>query len=373
MLMAFVEDCIERGTALAATCGWLAIGGGAEAAVGLAIGGAGLASIVSASVRRHGPESEAALRRIRVRIARDLERHAEVERWGRRGDIAEADAAMERALAGCFLERAALAATARSPEGFPVAATRLILAELARREPGVFGPGGPAVAREHASLVIRTALEAALENEAYFRNLDPHLTMEMLRGIGVLEAGIRAVHEDVGKILEIVSRLSLGGALQPVAATVIEPEVAGPAVAPLPPAELDKMELEFAVNDEGRWIIFHDRPFPLRLQRIEYDWDRRLLQFVFPGGFNANWGIPLQEGLHTAVTAEINEILVVLTNEEGRPVEGENLPFSILGGPHGDAGAKGKGEAVLRLSAADSSGAPPAAAAAQEGEAVDRG
>lgn len=66
--MPFIEDCIERATALAATCGWLAIGGGAEAAVGLAIGGASLATIVSAGVRRHGP-------RVRGGPSRDPEAH----------------------------------------------------------------------------------------------------------------------------------------------------------------------------------------------------------------------------------------------------------------------------------------------------------
>ncbi len=48
--MAYFENCVERATALAATCGWLAFGGGAEAAVGVAVGGAGLAALVSDAV-----------------------------------------------------------------------------------------------------------------------------------------------------------------------------------------------------------------------------------------------------------------------------------------------------------------------------------
>ncbi|MEM6676258.1 MAG: hypothetical protein AAF675_00140 [Pseudomonadota bacterium] len=214
--MAFFENCVERATALAATCGWLAFGGGAEAAVGVAIGGAGLAAVVSDAVRRHGPESEAALKSIRKRIAADLAAHAKVERWDTRADLEAADASMERALAGCFLDRKALAASARSPEGFPGSATKLILARLAEREPATFGQEGPLAARDFADLVVRTALEAAIENESYFKNLEPHLLMVTLRGLGIVEeridAGFRQVrvaternHELLKEIHSIIS------------------------------------------------------------------------------------------------------------------------------------------------------------------------
>ncbi len=202
---------MERATALAATCGWLAFGGGAEAAVGVAIGGAGLAAVVSDAVRRHGPESEAALKSIRERIAADLAAHAKVERWDTRADLDAADASMERALAGCFLDRKALAASARSPEGFPGSATKLILARLAEREPATFGQDGPVAARDFADLVVRTALEAAIENESYFKNLQPHLLMETLRGLGTVEekidSGFKQVHDTTGRTHELVKEI----------------------------------------------------------------------------------------------------------------------------------------------------------------------
>lgn len=206
-LLAFFENCVERATALAATCGWLAFGGGAEAAVGVAIGGAGLAAVVSDTVRRHGPESEAALKSIRKRIAADLGAHAKVERWDTRADLEAADDSMERALAGCFLDRKALAASARSPEGFPGSATTLILARLAEREPATFGKDGPRAARDFADLVVRTALEAAIENESYFKNLQPHLLMETLRGLGTVEERVDEVHGVVTRIQGMVAEL----------------------------------------------------------------------------------------------------------------------------------------------------------------------
>ena len=213
--LAFFENCVERATALAATCGWLAFGGGAEAAVGVAIGGAGLVAVVSDAVRRHGPESAAALKSIRKRIAADLAAHAEVERWDTRFDLQAANASMERALAGCFLDRKALAASARSSEGFPGSATKLILARLTDREPATFGQDGPPAARDFAELVVRTALEAVIENESYFKNLQPHLLMETLRGLGAVEESIaegfeeqsRQREEDRGNLQRILGIL----------------------------------------------------------------------------------------------------------------------------------------------------------------------
>jgi hypothetical protein len=196
--VAFLENCVERLTVLAATCGWLALGaGGTEAAVGVVIGGVGLATAVSETARRHGPESEAALRSIRKRITADLLKYAEVERWDTRPDIKAADASMERALAGCFLDRKALATSARSAEGFPGSATKLILAQLAEHEPATFGKDGPTVARHFAEMVVHIALEAAIENESYFKSLQPHLLVEMLRGLGSVEEKLEKGFQEV--------------------------------------------------------------------------------------------------------------------------------------------------------------------------------
>jgi hypothetical protein len=206
--MAFLENCVERVTGLAATCGWLALGGGAEAVVGVAIGGAGLAAVLSDAFRGHGPESKAALAKIRERIAGALLKQAEVERWEMREDLNAADIAMERALVGCFLDRKELAASARSSGGFPNAATRLILAKLAEREPDMFGVSGPPSAKQYAEFVVRTALEAAIENESYFRNVQPHLLMETLKGIGTIEERLGEVHDVVSKTHDLVVQLS---------------------------------------------------------------------------------------------------------------------------------------------------------------------
>jgi hypothetical protein len=198
--MALFENCVERATALAATCGWLAFGGGAEAAVGVAIGAAGLSAVVSDAVRKHGPESQVALRRIRKNIAADLRQQARIEKWELDPSLINADAAMERALVGCFLDRKALAASAMSPKGFPGAATELILQKLADREPQVFGAAGDEAAVRYAEIVIRTALEASVSNERYFRELHPSLLLELLKGVGTLELQVSQANSSLRRL-----------------------------------------------------------------------------------------------------------------------------------------------------------------------------
>jgi ankyrin repeat protein len=219
--LAFLEDCIDRSTAIAAACGWMAFGGGIEATVGLVVGAAGLATAVAGIARRHGAESERALAAIRRRVAADLSRAAQSDSWETSAEIEIADEALARALSGCFLDRAALAASARHPDGFPEAATRIVLAALARREPLAFGADAAPVARRYAETVIRAALRAAVENEAYFKALEPHLLFEMLEGIGTVERqladidgkvvaigdGLRLTHGEIVRIRELAEKI----------------------------------------------------------------------------------------------------------------------------------------------------------------------
>lgn len=308
--MAFFEDCVERSVALAATCGWLAFGGGAAAVSGVAISSGGLAALVSNSVRQHGPESKAALKSLRKRILRDLRAHAAAERWDNRADIEAADAAMERALIGCFLNRKELAASARQKDGFPTEGAQLILEKLAEREPDTFGPYGPQVARDYARLVIRTALESALEDEQYFRNLQPHLLIETLRGIGSVEEKVDAVHAGVTKILEILSNARPSDSIA---------------------IEIDKIKIELYVNDRGEAFLFHDRPFPYGLEKLAYDPETGRADFVIPGDFKRDFGIPISSGLRKYLENNDGKILVVRMDEQtGEIIEGDYYPLERL-------------------------------------------
>lgn len=305
--MALFEACVERASALAATCGWLALGGGTEAAVGLVIGGGSLVAAVSASVRKHGPESESALRVIRKRIALDLASYAQAENWETRSEIAAADAAMDRALSGCFLDRQALAGSTRSSDGFPVAAGKIILGKLGEREPEIFGPDGPKVARDYAEVVIQTALKAAIDNEDYFKGLHPHLLMETLRGLGSIEEKVDAMHVDIRKILDLVKEDHSPSALA---------------------TKLDEGRFEITANEAGAVLLFHDRPLPYPIEALEFDYHRRELFFVFPGEFKRSWGIPVSPNIAENMSRNGGRCLLVLVDARTlEPIGGRYVDF----------------------------------------------
>ena len=315
--MAFFQDCVERATGLAAACGWLVLAqGGSEAVVGITVGAAGIAAAVSGAVRHHGPESAAALRAIRKRILADMTPYAASEGWEAGTELAEADAAMERALKGCFLDRAALAASARSPEGFPRAATALILARLAECEPKAFGAGGSEVARRHAERVISIALGAAIENEAYFRNLAPYLALETLRGIGGIEERLGVMHDDVRAMwVDLARRIE---------------NIAGNATA-TSASEVDKIHIELIVNDCGESMIFHNRRFPYPLDSVEYDPASGMIWFVIPGGFRKTFGVPVLPELARHLDRHTGRILVVRMDERtGEPIDGDYAPLRTI-------------------------------------------
>lgn len=323
--MAFRETCVERATGLAAACGWRVLAqGGPEAVVGITVGAAGVAAELSGALRPRGPEYQAALRAIRRRIRSDMAAHAAVEGPDAEADLAEADAAMERALRGCFLDRASLAASARSREGFAQSATALILARLAEREPEVFGTGGPDLARRHAERVIRAALNAAIENEAYFRNLAPHLVLETLRGLGGLEERIGGLHDDLRATRGAVAQLQ--DRMQDML------DIVRRLGSPISTAsEVDSVPVELIVNDRGESLILHDRPFPYPLDRVDYDPASGMIRFVIPGGFRKSFGVPVRPELARHLDHHTGRVLVVRADaRSGEPIDGGYCPLRTI-------------------------------------------
>lgn len=312
--MELFENCVDRATALATACGWLAFGGGLEAAVGVAVGGAGLATAVFGAMRRHGPESEKVLAAIRTRIRDGLEQYASAERWHISTDLESADQAMERALATCFLDRRSLAESARSPQGFPVAATEIIFRKVAECEPSIFGANGSQIVKDYAAAVIRTALEAAIENESYFEKLQPHLMIEALRGIGAIENKVDTISERVASmhstLLEVAQKFRSSSAI----------------------IDVDKIKIELVVNDRDEVIIFYNKEFPYPLDWFEYSISDCRMKIVVAGGFKKEYSKVVPLGIAKFLNPTVSEIIlaVLIDDQTGEPIEGNYYPLKFM-------------------------------------------
>lgn len=204
--MAFLESCSEKAAALAGGLVWLTVGGDqAEPMVMAAVASAGLAAVVGGAMQRPGPESARRLRKIQSHV------RASIADWQRRegvseADLAAAEAALDRSLAACFVDRQRLAASAVSEDGFPHRATALVLEDLALREPIFAEPGEGSIARRFATEVVVAALKAAVEDEAYFRKLQPLLLLEIARALGPLQPMRQLVAEIHGTVQQLAAQ-----------------------------------------------------------------------------------------------------------------------------------------------------------------------
>lgn len=208
--MAFLESCSEKAASLAGGLVWLAGFGGQEPepVVMAAVAGVGLAALAREAFKRSGPENPRQLKKIQDHV------RASIADWQRQEGVAEADlaaaeAALDRSLGTCFIDRQRLADSAVSGDGFPRRATELVLEHLALREP-IFREALPGdIARRFAAQVVQAALEAAVQDEDYFRKLEPHLLLSMAQGIGKLQPLPHLVAETHQAVQQLVTRLEV--------------------------------------------------------------------------------------------------------------------------------------------------------------------
>lgn len=90
-----------------------------------------------------------------------------------------------------------------------------------------------------------------------------------------------------------------------------------------------KVKVELVVNDRAEAIIFHNKPFSKALSWLEYDMDRKKLDFVMDDGDIRNFGIPVHPELAKYMDNAF-QVLMVLTDEKtGDAVEGDYFPLII--------------------------------------------
>jgi len=183
-----IWTCIEKIAAMAGGCVALAASGHVDAglAVGTLSAGAGILGFFREQREKHGPESDRELAKIRTAVLARFD--LEIANYSfAEADVNAADAALERSLAKCMLDRTKLAQSAVTPDGFPARATAVVLDALAKVEP-IFGPegtqGASATCRSIATAVIETALNEAVKNKDYFAHFQKDLLIEMARVLG---------------------------------------------------------------------------------------------------------------------------------------------------------------------------------------------
>jgi hypothetical protein len=93
--------------------------------------------------------------------------------------------------------------------------------------------------------------------------------------------------------------------------------------------EKNPLDIEVAVNDDGRVVIFHNKPFKNDLSWFEYDLKTSKLDFILDSGDVRDVGMPLAPAIakHMQNTHQI--LMVLMDNKTGEATQGSYVPLII--------------------------------------------
>lgn len=89
------------------------------------------------------------------------------------------------------------------------------------------------------------------------------------------------------------------------------------------------LDVEVAVNDTGRVVLFHNRKFREPIAWFEYDLRTCDLDFVLDNGDTRNAGLPLKKTMSKYMQNSHQILTVYLDDDTGEAVEGTFIPLII--------------------------------------------
>lgn len=95
------------------------------------------------------------------------------------------------------------------------------------------------------------------------------------------------------------------------------------------PEGTQSLDVEVTITEDGKVAVFHNRPFIDELAWVEYDMDRKALEFVLDNGNIRNIGVPVRHELAKYMQNTHQVLMVMMDDESGEPKEGYYIPLII--------------------------------------------
>lgn len=89
------------------------------------------------------------------------------------------------------------------------------------------------------------------------------------------------------------------------------------------------LDIEVAVNQNGKVVVFHNRPFKNEVSWFEFDLGSSKLDFVLDGGEIRNAGIPLRKEIANYMQNSHQILMVLMDDETGQATKGNYVPLVI--------------------------------------------
>lgn len=93
--------------------------------------------------------------------------------------------------------------------------------------------------------------------------------------------------------------------------------------------ENNTLEIEVAVNETGKVVVFHNRRFKKEIAWFEFDLGNNHLDFVLDNGDIRNAGLPLTPNVAKHMQNSYQILTVFMDNNTGEAIEGSYIPLII--------------------------------------------
>lgn len=93
--------------------------------------------------------------------------------------------------------------------------------------------------------------------------------------------------------------------------------------------ENNHLDIEVAVNEKGKVVVFHNRPFKNDIAWFEFDLGTNKLDFILDDGDVRDAGLPLSKDVAKYMQNSHQILMVLLDNDTGEAKEGSYIPLII--------------------------------------------
>jgi hypothetical protein len=93
--------------------------------------------------------------------------------------------------------------------------------------------------------------------------------------------------------------------------------------------ENNHLEIEVAIKEDGKVVVFHNRTFKKEIAWFEFDLETNKLDFVLDDGDIRDVGVSLHDAVAKHMQNSHQILTVFLDNDSGDAVEGNYIPLII--------------------------------------------
>ena len=91
------------------------------------------------------------------------------------------------------------------------------------------------------------------------------------------------------------------------------------------------LHIEVAIKEDGRVVVFHDKPFKRDIAWFEFDLGTNMFDFIMDDGKLRNFGMPLNPSVARHMQNSHQVMMVLLDGNTGEAKEGSYIPLILHG------------------------------------------